>query len=139
MENERFYKRGDIYLANLNPHKGSEQGGTRPVLVVQNNQGNFHAQTLIIAPMTAQPEKKKLPTHCYIGKVPGLGESNTVLLEQLRTIDKRRIVSYIGKLSKNQMREAEIGMLISLDLLSAQIQEMRQEAIRRLKHKEADV
>ena len=85
------YRRGDIYLANLNPFKGSEQGGTRPVLVLQNNDGNFFCPTLIVAPITTKLKKLNLPTHCYFEEVRGLPEPSMVSLEQIKTIDKCRI------------------------------------------------
>ena len=80
------YRRGDIYLANLNPFKGSEQGGTRPVLVLQNNDGNYYCPTLIIAPITTKLKKLNMPTHCYFEKVRGLAEPSMVSLEQIKTI-----------------------------------------------------
>ena len=86
-----IYRRGDIYLANLNPFKGSEQGGTRPVLVLQNNDGNYYCPTLIVAPITTKLKKLNMPTHCYFEKVRGLAEPSMVSLEQIKTIDKCRI------------------------------------------------
>ena len=83
-----IYKRGDIYLANLNPFKGSEQGGTRPVLVLQNNDGNYYCPTLIVAPITTKLKKLNMPTHCCFEKVRGLDEPSMVSLEQIKTIDK---------------------------------------------------
>ena len=73
-----IYRRGDIYLANLNPFKGSEQGGTRPVLVLQNNDGNYYCPTLIVAPITTKLKKLNMPTHCYFEKVRGLAEPSMV-------------------------------------------------------------
>ena len=75
-----IYRRGDIYLANLNPFKGSEQGGTRPVLVLQNNDGNYYCPTLIVAPITTKLKKLNMPTHCYFEKVRGLAEPSMVSL-----------------------------------------------------------
>lgn len=111
-----IYKRGDIYLANLNPFTGSEQGGTRPVVVLQNNDGNIYCPTLIIAPLTTKPKKLGLPTHCFFDRVRGLPYPSMVVLEQIKTIDKRRIRCYLGKLSKEQMAEVEEACLKSLGM-----------------------
>ena len=105
MKENWVYRRGDIYMANLNPFKGSEQGGTRPVLVLQNNTGNLFCPTLIVAPLTTQVNKKKdQPTHYLLSGVRGLPEDSVALLEQIKTIDKSRIISYLGKVSKEEMR-----------------------------------
>lgn len=94
---DRTIKRGDIYYADLNPVIGSEQGGTRPVLVISNDIGNKHSSTVIIAAITSRVlTKKKLPTHFYLGEVEGLPENSIILFEQLRTIDKRRLKEHIG-------------------------------------------
>ena len=85
-------KRGDIYYADLSPVVGSEQGGTRPVLIVQNDTGNRHAPTVIAAAITSQTGKARLPTHINIsGGSVGLSKDSVILLEQLRTIDKKRL------------------------------------------------
>lgn len=84
-------QRGDIYFADLNPVVGSEQGGTRPVLIVQNDLGNKHSPTVIVAAITSNTEKTNLPTHINIDKRCGLSKKSVVLLEQIRTIDKKRI------------------------------------------------
>ena len=105
MKEDWIYKRGDLYYANLNPYFGSEQGGTRPVLVLQNNVGNFFCPTLIVAPLTSKwIKKKELPTHYALESVPELGLKSVVLLEQIKTIDKRRVLSYIGRVSREEMR-----------------------------------
>ena len=111
------YRRGDIYLANLNPHKGSEQGGTRPVLVLQNNAGNFHAPTIIVAPITTRLHKLNLPTHHLLGREGGLYCDSMVELEQLRTIDKSRVTAYIGRLGRKTMEEIEEAVLKSLGIV----------------------
>ena len=111
------YRRGDIYLANLNPFTGSEQGGTRPVLVLQNNDGNIYCPTLIIAPITTKLKKQNLPTHCCFEKVRGLSEPSMVSLEQIKTIDKSRIKQYLGKLTKAQMEEVEDACMTSLGMV----------------------
>lgn len=115
MEKKRVYYRGEIYYANLNPVIGSEQGGTRPVLVLQNNVGNLHCPTLIVAPLTAKTYKKRLqPTHYLLKDTLGLPGDSMVLLEQIRTIDKQRVVTYVGKVDSNDMRGIEEAMEISL-------------------------
>lgn len=110
------FRRGDIYMANLNPFRGSEQGGTRPVLVLQNDTGNFHSPTLIVTPLTTQ-EKKNLPTHYRLGHTKGLNEPSVVLLEQIKTIDKCRISRYLGKLTEEQMLAVEQAVQISLGII----------------------
>ena len=112
------FHRGDIYMANLNPFKGSEQGGTRPVVVLQNDMGNFFSPTIIITPLTTQTEKKKtLPTHCNIGSAQGLSSPSIALLEQIKTIDKSRIISYLGKISNEQMQQIEKAIQVSLGMI----------------------
>ncbi len=115
--NDWVYRRGDIYLANLNPFKGSEQGGTRPVLVLQNNDGNIYCPTLIIAPMTTQLKKTELPTHKCFERVSGLPLPSMVSLEQIKTIDKCRIISYLGRLTKTQMVEVDEACMKSLGMV----------------------
>ncbi len=110
------FRRGDIYLANLNPFRGSEQGGTRPVLVLQNNAGNYHAPTLIIAPVTTQLHKLHQPTHYLIRKEGGLFRESMVELEQIRTIDKCRIEYYIGRVSRETMRKIDEVITVSLGM-----------------------
>lgn len=111
------FHRGDIYMANLNPFRGSEQGGTRPVLVLQNNTGNFYSPTLIVTPLTTQVDKKKsMPTHCRLGYTRGLQENSVALLEQIKTIDKCRITCYLGKLTEEQMEAVEQAIQISLGM-----------------------
>ena len=106
-----IYKRGDVYWADLNPFFGSEQGGTRPVLVLQNDAGNFFSPTLIVAPMSSQVDKRTdLPTHIVLEQVRGLDGPSLIMLEQLKTIDKRRVRSYAGKLTKEQMTEVEAAL-----------------------------
>ena len=111
------YRRGDIYLADLNPYVGSEQGGTRPVLLLQNDAGNYFCPTLIIAPITSRVWKKtEQPTHCRIEKVKCLSDTSMVLLEQIKTIDKRRVKKYMGRLDKEQMSRVDDCIEISLGL-----------------------
>ena len=110
------FKRGDIYLANLNPIKGSEQGGRRPVLVLQNDAGNYHAPTLIVAPISSRLYKKDLPTHLVIGKEGGLYLDSMVELEQIKTIDKSRVKRYVGKITLEQMSGVEDAIRESLGM-----------------------
>ena len=110
------YRRGDIYIANLNPFKGSEQGGTRPVLVLQNNDGNYYCPTLIIAPLSSKLKKPNLPTHFLLKKGRGLITDSIVELEQIRTIDKCRIKRYIGKITPEQMSGVEEAIQKSLGM-----------------------
>ena len=91
---DRNVRRGDIYHADLDPVFGSEQGGYRPVLVIQNNIGNKYSPTVIVAAITSK-EKMKLPTHIAIPEIEGLEKDSVVLLEQLRTLDKRRLENYV--------------------------------------------
>ena len=112
-----IYKRGDVYWADLNPFFGSEQGGTRPVLVLQNDAGNFFSPTLIVAPMSSQVDKRTdLPTHIVLEQVRGLEGPSLIMLEQLKTIDKRRVRSYAGKLTKEQMAEVEAALIGTLGI-----------------------
>ena len=111
-----FFRRGDIYLANLNPFTGSEQGGTRTVLVLQNNDGNFYCPTLIVAPMTTQIKKLNQPTHYLIKNNRALAAPSMVEFEQIKTIDKSRIKGYLGKLTKEQLSEIDDYLKISLGM-----------------------
>lgn len=115
------YSRGDIYYANMEPHVGSEQGGERPVVVLQNDTGNKYSPTLIIATITSRVNKKRhLPTHVLLDHNPGLKVPSIVQLEQIFTIDKRRIQRFAGQASKDEMQQIELAVKISLglDLLS---------------------
>lgn len=115
--NNWIYHRGDIYLANLNPFKGCEQGGTRPVLVVSNDIGNFFSQLITIAPITSHLKKLDLPTHVLLQNVRGLSTDSVVCLEQMKGIDKLRIIRYLGKLSKEQMAAVDDAALESLGIV----------------------
>ena len=109
--------RGEIYLADLNPVKGSEQGGCRPVLIIQNDKGNYFSPTVIVAAMSGQFYlKAKLPTHYIIHDCTGLTEDSMVLLEQIRTIDKKRLVTYVGKLCDRDMKQIDRCLAVSLAL-----------------------
>ena len=111
------YLRGDIYYADMEPHIGSEQGGKRPVVVLQNNIGNRHSPTLIVATVTTRTEKKKnQPTHVLVDSNPAFEEPSMILLEQIFTIDKSRIERFMGYASKAEMLRIDMALLVSLAL-----------------------
>lgn len=111
-------KRGDVYFADLSPVIGSEQGGVRPVLVIQNNIGNRFSPTVIVAAITAQIQKAKLPTHVEIdAEIYGFDRDSVVLLEQIRTIDKQRLTDKITHLNEDIMDEIDDALQISLGLI----------------------
>ena len=108
-------RRGELYYADLSPVVGSEQGGVRPVLVVQNDVGNKYSPTVIAAAVTSKMTKARLPTHIEIaGNSYGLARDSVVLLEQIRTLDKRRLKERIGALSEQTMRKVDGALLVSL-------------------------
>ena len=110
-------KRGEIYYADLSPVVGSEQGGLRPVLIVQNDTGNKHSPTVIAAAITSQINKAKLPTHIELqAKTYGLSKDSVVLLEQIRTIDKRRLKEKMGKLDDGLMNKVDSAIAVSFGL-----------------------
>ncbi|HEY8363001.1 MAG TPA: type II toxin-antitoxin system PemK/MazF family toxin [Tissierellaceae bacterium] len=111
-------KRGEIYYADLSPVVGSEQGGVRPVLVIQNDIGNKYSPTIIVAAITSQINKAKLPTHVEITAPDyGLPKDSVVLLEQIRTIDKKRLRERVGKFSDEMMKNVNECLKISLGLV----------------------
>ena len=110
-------KRGDVYYADLSPVVGSEQGGVRPVLVLQNNVGNKYSPTIIISAITSQINKSKLPTHIEINATEfGLSKDSVVLLEQIRTIDKKRLREKIGHLDDELMNQVNEALQISFGM-----------------------
>lgn len=112
MKENWVYRRGDIYLANLGVPIGSKQGGVRPVVVLQNDVGNFYSPTITVAPLTTKIQKKRSqPTHYFLRKAKGLARSSMVLAEQLDTCDKTCVIRYLGKVSKGQMRGIDEGVL----------------------------
>ena len=112
---EHHVKRGDIYYADLSPVVGSEQGGMRPVLIIQNNVGNRYSPTVIAAAITSQVNKAKMPTHISLGaRTFGLTRDSVILTEQIRTLDKRRLKEKIGELPLNMMTRVNEALLISL-------------------------
>lgn len=110
-------KRGDIFYADLSPVIGSEQGGVRPVVVVQNDVGNKYSPTIIVAAITSQLNKAKLPTHVNVdAKMVPLPKNSVILMEQIRTIDKKRLRERIGKFDKNIMDEIDAAIKVSLGI-----------------------
>ena len=110
-------KRGDIYYADLSPVVGSEQGGIRPVLVIQNDMGNKYSPTVIAAAITSQINKAKMPTHIELAaKDYGLNKDSVILLEQIRTIDKRRLREKIGRIDDGLMASVNNALSISFGL-----------------------
>lgn len=114
--NEPVIYRGEIYYADLSPAFGSEQGGIRPVVIVQNNTGNKHAPTTIIAPITSQIDKKPLPTHILFNGC-GMPRDSVILLEQIRTIDKGRLRQKMGQLPPEKIEVVDTAIKISLGLV----------------------
>ena len=109
-------KRGDIYYADLSPVVGSEQGGLRPVLIVQNDVGNKFSPTVIAAAITSQTNKAKLPTHIPLDDRCGLTRESVILLEQMRTLDKTRLKEKMGHISKSTMDRVNQAISVSLGL-----------------------
>ena len=115
-DKNRDIRRGDIYYADLSPVIGSEQGGVRPVLILQNNTGNKHSPTIIVAAVTGNPLKPSLPTHVPVGRLAGLRKKSIVLLEQIRTIDCQRLLGYIGALEPDEMKSIDYALAVSFGL-----------------------
>ena len=111
------YRRGDIYLVDLGRNVGSEQGGCRPVLLLQNDVGNHFGPTLIVAPITSRHWKKaKQPTHTLVEGIQNLTSPSVVLAEQLLTIDKVRVMKYLGRVPEEQMQAVDKAVKVSLGL-----------------------
>ena len=110
-------KRGDVFYVDLDPTKGSEQAGRRPVLVIQNDIGNEYAPTIIVAPFTTKKLSKEYPTNVYVAKsAGGLKENSTVLLSQIRTIDKARLERKVCNLQAGIMQKVDDAISVSLGL-----------------------
>ena len=117
IEGSVYMKRGDIYYADLRPVIGSEQGGVRPVLIIQNDVGNKHSPTVICAAITSKMNKAKLPTHIELNANKyDMVKDSVILLEQLRTIDKKRLKDRVCHLDKEIMKEVNTGLMVSLEL-----------------------
>ena len=111
-------RRGDIFYADLSPVVGSEQGGIRPVLIVQNDVGNRFSPTVIAAAITSQKDKARLPTHIQLNSLgSGLARDSIVLLEQIRTIDKRRLKERMGQLDERSMGQIDNALSVSFGLI----------------------
>ncbi|MEZ2458112.1 type II toxin-antitoxin system PemK/MazF family toxin [Salinicoccus roseus] len=111
-------KRGEVYLADLSPVQGSEQGGKRPVVIIQNNVGNYHSPTVIVAAITGRINKAKIPTHVEISKdTYNLDKDSVILLEQIRTVDKKRLREKLTYLNEEKMKEVDKALMVSLDLM----------------------
>lgn len=109
-------KRGDIFYADLSPVVGSEQGGIRPVLIIQNDIGNRYSPTVIAAAITSQAGKHQLPTHVKLEQFRGLRKDSTILLEQVRTIDRSRLREYIGRLETEELQAVDQALTVSLGI-----------------------
>ena len=110
-------KKGDVYYADLTPVVGSEQGGVRPVLIIQNDVGNRFSPTVIAAAITSRQGKRALPTHIRLkSNLQGLHDNSIVLLEQVRTIDRGRLKEYIGRLNANTMHDIDHAIAVSFGL-----------------------
>lgn len=110
-------RRGDIYYADLEPVVGSEQGGLRPVLVIQNNVGNQYSPTVIVAAITSRSKNNRQPTHIQLDAAScGLSRDSTVLLEQVRTLDRYRLSNYVGHIGSDKMVEIDAALRISVGL-----------------------
>lgn len=117
MKENWIYRRGDIYLVDLGTNTGSKQGGCRPVLLLQNDVGNHYAPTLIVAPVSSRYWKKSnQPTHSLIEGIRNLSSPSVVLAEQLITIDKVRVLKYLGKVPEEQMQGIDKAVMVSLGL-----------------------
>ena len=107
-----MYKRGDVYMMDLNPYSGSEQGGIRPAIVVQNDDGNFYSNVLLVVPLTTQIKKRNMPTH-FILHNRFLSAPSMAICESPRPADKSRVLSYLGHLSKYEMRQVSVCLQYS--------------------------
>ena len=117
MKKSFYIRRGDVYYADLSPVYGSEQGGIRPVLVIQNDIGNQKSNTIIVAAISSKIKKTNLPTHVYIHEDKSLPKYSVILLEQIRTIDKDRLHSYKTHLSDDIMKKIDNAILHSLGII----------------------
>ena len=111
---DKHIQRGDIYLADLRPAVGSEQDGIRPVLIVQNNTGNRFSPTVIAAAITSRQTKARLPTHVPVGDAQGMYFNSIIMLEQIRTLDKSRLLNYIGTVDQETMRQVNEAISVSV-------------------------
>jgi mRNA interferase MazF len=112
----RIVRRGEVYMTDFEPHTGSEQGGVRPAVVIQNNLGNYYSPTTIIAPITNKPGKEHLPVHVRLDRCSCLDNTSKVLLEQIRVIDKSRLKDYVCSLFDDEMKRIDTALLISVGI-----------------------
>lgn len=112
MRDDWVYRRGDIYIADLGKPFGSEQGGVRPVLVISNNVGNYYSPTILVSPLTSRDKKSGFPAHYILRKesVPCLQKTSTVLCEQSKPLDKRRVIRYVGRVDKGHLNGIDRAM-----------------------------
>ena len=115
---QKAIRRGALCYADLDPGVGSEQGGMRPILILQNDVGNYFRRTVVAAAITSRRDNTHLPTHVLLEDVPGLAPTSLLLLEQIRTVDRRRLRGYIGQISKKKMKEIDTALAISVGLRS---------------------
>lgn len=117
-------RKGEVYYADLTPVIGCEQGGVRPVVVIQNNVGNRHSPTVIVAAVTSRTGKHQLPTHIKLeGSFQGLHRDSMILLEQVRTIDRSRLREYIGQLGEMTMQRVDRAIAVSFGLVDLPVQQ----------------
>lgn len=115
--NKKNIRRGEIYLANLEPIIGNEQGGIRPVLIIQNNKGNKHSSTTIAAPITTKRIPNRLPVHVFtFAGQSGLPQNSSIMLEQIRVLDKSRLTDYVGRINDFTMDEVDRALKISVGI-----------------------
>ena len=123
MDRNNLVRRGEIYYADLSPVVGSEQGGMRPVLIVQNDVGNRYSPTVIAAAITSQQNKARLPTHIEIeARTYGLSKNSVVLLEQIRTLDKKRLRERMGCLDRGTMHKVDDAIAVSFGLQNGEVE-----------------
>ena len=115
-------RRGDIYYADLSPVVGSEQGGVRPVLIIQNDRGNLHSPTVIVAAITSRQRKAHLPIHVLLpARICGLRQDSVALLEQIRTLDKRRLRERMGRVDSAVMEQVDAAIAVSFGLTGSHL------------------
>ena len=125
-----MYKRGDVYMMDLNPYSGSEQGGIRPAIVVQNDDGNFYSNVLLVVPLTTQIKKRNMPTH-FILHNRFLSAPSMAICESPRPADKSRVLSYLGHLSKYEMRQVSVCLQYSFGFIDTSHSENTLRLLRR--------
>lgn len=112
----RIVRRGEVFYADLGETTGSEQGGIRPVVIIQNNIGNKYSPTVIVASLTSNMNKAKIPTHIKVGRYDNLEKDSIILLEQIRTLDKKKLKEYRCSLKEEDIKKIDKGIITSLGL-----------------------